>query len=391
MFSLPRAVYFLLVAGILVGSAMPLTVLVGGLIGSQLAPSSSLATLPITCVVVGTALSTFPVSALMRHFGRRVGFCISILVGLGAQLLAMAALFYNSFFLFCGATLLTGFMVAGLQQMRFAAVELAGKDKAPQAISVLMLHGVFAAWLGPELVMLVPQGDSTIVPIDYLIAYAALTLLLAVAAIWVWLLMPAAKTIQAHENIEQSEAATRSTFWMAVVISVTAFGVMSFVMTATPVSMHQHHGFGLDAAKMVIQAHILAMFLPSLVTGKIIAKIGERLALTLGAIIFLVSCLIALDGVTQQHFLFSLIALGIAWNILFTTGTAILGRGGASHQQQARHDFLVFSAQALATVFAGVVLLQLEWRGVLLGSLLALSPLVIVVLLMQFKRFELDK
>ncbi len=391
MFALPRSVYYLLVASIFVGSAMPLTVLVGGLIGSQLAPAASLATLPITCVVVGTALSTFPASAVMQRLGRRYGFCFCILVGVLSQGLAIAALYTGSFALFCVSTLVMGFMVAGLQQMRFAAVEFAGREQAPQAISLLMLHGVVAAWLGPELVSLVPASSGNIVPSDYVVAYTGLALMLTLAAIWTWFTLPRVDHKQAQLEAEQTRGASAGTFWVAVIASVTAFGVMSFVMTATPLSMHHNHGFSLDEAKLVIQSHILAMFLPSLLTGKLISLIGSRAALALGASIFVLSCLVALSGLTQQHFLWSLIALGIAWNILFTTGTAILGAAGATHQQQARHDFLVFSAQAMATVFAGIVLTQLAWRGVLLGSLLALMPLGVALLLIQLRRFELDK
>lgn len=393
MFSLPRAVYVLFVSAILVGSTMPMNVLIGGLIGQTLAPLPWMATLPITCIVVGTALGTFPAVKLMQQYGRKIGFITGLFVSFVAQFLAIFALYTENFFLFCGCAMLTGVSIASLQQMRFAAVEYAGKDKASLAISVVMLHGVFAAILGPELgaIVVLEEGSEAYSAESFAPAYLALAGVLALAMIWTAIALPKVKAVSANTKEDSvASAASPIEFWVAVVASVTAFAVMSYLMTATPMSMHHHFGFDLAQAKSVIQWHILAMFLPSLFTGRLITMLGQNNSLLLGWLLFLMSCVIAYSGHSFAHFWISLVVLGVGWNILFTTGTTILSLAGANHSQQARHDFMVFSSQALATVAAGATLLGYGWSGVVVGSMLALLPCLVVVLVLKQRRLVVD-
>jgi len=161
---------------------------------------------------------------------------------------------------------------------------------------------------------------------------------------------------------------------------------MSYIMTATPISMHHHYGFSLDQAKSVVQSHIVAMFLPSLVTGHLITRWGYRHSITIGWLIFLLSCVIAFSGQALAYFFVSLVVLGLGWNVLFTTGTAVLAKGCATHKQQAQHDFMVFSAQALSTVLVGSTLLNFGWQGLILCSTLALLPCFVVIVIINRRK-----
>lgn len=381
---------------------MPMHVLVGGLAGSQLAPKGWMSTLPITTVIVGTALGTFPAAWLMERVGRKLGLIIGAL--LGAIVLALAALsiHLSAFYFFCFCTLLMGFTIAIAQQMRFAAIEFAGIDNAAQAVSVMMLGGVLAAYIGPEIGSLASnqevlswwarafngasdliahdRNNRLILEVNYSISYLVMSLVLFLAIVLAFFLIPSTPALSQNTKEQAHKSADPDAFWLAVICSVTAFGVMSYVMTATPISMHHHYSYSLDDAKQVIQWHILAMFLPSLLTGSVIAKIGNQWSIFFGLLTFVISLAIAISGQSHAHFAASLIALGIAWNILFTTGTTLLSQAGANQSQQASHDFFVFSSQAIATLIAGVTLLRFGWQGVLWGSLLAIIPCSIWVL-----------
>ena len=380
MFSLPRHVYFLFLSCALVGSIMPMNVLVGGIVGQTLAPASWLATLPITSIVVGTTLATFPVAAIMKRFGRREGFCIGIAVALVAQFAAIAALRSGSFWLFCFCTMLMGFAIAAMQQMRFAAAEYVGHEQAPVAIAVVMLHGVVAAIIGPELGALAANGGAgeAAGPGRFVPAYLGLSIALAIALVWTFLMLPRGALRTADETkVGDAESASQPVFWVAAITSVTAFAVMSYIMTATPVSMHHEFHFDLADAKTVVQWHIVAMFLPSLVTGRLVQRFSVFKCILFGWLFFVLSCLVAFSGYSHMHFLVSLVLLGVGWNILFTTGTNMLAQDNASHSQQARHDFLLFAAQATATAIAGGTLLRFGWEGVIVVSLIALLPCLV--------------
>ena len=379
---------------------MPLHVLIGGLAGSALAPYQWMATLPITTIVVGTALGTFPAAWVMGRIGRKNGLIVGILLGMVSLHVAAVAIQLKAFYLFCGSTLAMGFTIALSQQMRFAAIEYAGKEKAAQAISATMLSGVIAAYIGPEIGSLANnevahhifnvvigrlapewamQNQLASGEPNYSIAYFALACVYLFAVVLAAILLPRDKLQREDTAQARNTNAHAAKFWLAVVCSVTAFGVMSYVMTATPISMHHNFNFSLDDAKQVIQWHILAMFLPSIVTGAIISRIGNGNSIFLGLAFFILSLAIAMSGHSHSHFALSLIALGVAWNILFTTGTTILGQADASKQQQASHDFFVFSAQAVATLVAGGTLLSFGWQGVLWGSAFALLPCILWV------------
>lgn len=388
MLSLPRAIYFLFVAVALVGSVMPMNVLVGGIIGQLLAPQTWMATLPVTTAVIGIVLGTFPSARLMASFGRKRGFMITISAGIAGLLFAAFALSIESFYLFCLGTLLASVAVAAAQQMRFAAVEYASAQQATNAIAFTMLAGVLSAIIGPELGAMTSGASGALSACSFVKPYLALAACLAFAILWVGLTLPEHVSQDTDESSDATAGASASSriFWIAVTISVTAFGVMSYIMTATPISMHHHYGFSLDQAKSVVQSHIVAMFLPSLITGHLITRWGYRHSITIGWLIFLLSCLIAFSGQALAYFFVSLVVLGLGWNILFTIGTAVLAQGGANHKQQAQHDFLVFSAQAMSTVLVGSTLLNFGWQGVILCSTLALLPCFVVIVIIYTRR-----
>jgi len=143
---------------------------------------------------------------------------------------------------------------------------------------------------------------------------------------------------------------------------------MSFIMTATPISMHMHAGHSLESTKLVIQSHIAAMYLPSLVYAWFFSKLGYRGLLWSGVAVFAICIIVALINTEFIHFWLALILLGIGWNFLFLSGTNLLPFGYRREERfrvQAVNDFLVFSIQAIASLSSGWVLYQWGWNGVL--------------------------
>src|ERR1700677_2534721 len=124
----------------------------GSIVGATLAPSISLATVPLSMYVVGLAGGTLPTGALLRAYGRRVAFIIRTGCGVLTGLLGAFAILHASFPLFCCATFLGGLYGAVSQSYRFAAADGASAAFRPKAVSLVMAGGVFAGVLGPQLV-----------------------------------------------------------------------------------------------------------------------------------------------------------------------------------------------------------------------------------------------
>lgn len=379
---LNRNTAVLLCAQCLFVSGTVLMVTVGGIVGSGLSPSPMLATLPMSLMVVGTALTTVPASLGMQRFGRRAGFTFAAALGIGACQLAVLALTRSSFVLFCAAAGLVGATVAFSQQFRFAAAESVHPGKVSQAVSLILLGSIGGAFLGPELVARSPQWTPEQ---PFRGAFFAASACYASALL---ILSAFRSTLHTETDSGAQLAAPRPLLAILVLPIVTAAvlggmvgqGVMTFIMTATPVSMHVVDGHSLADTAAVIRAHVIAMYLPSLFSGVLISWIGVRQVMFLGILALGATIALGMLGHEYLHYWGALVLLGIGWNFLFVGGTTLLVgayRPAERFRMQALNDFSVFGISALASLLGGAVLLQLGWETVLIA---ATAPLAIMVL-----------
>lgn len=168
---------------------------------------------------------------------------------------------------------------------------------------------------------------------------------------------------------------------LAVCSAALGYGVMSLLMTATPISMHTHAGHSLESTKFVIQSHIAAMYLPSLVYAALCRRLGFVGMLWLGIAAYLVCLAIALADTAFLNYWAALILLGLGWNFLFLSGTNLLPRGYPPVERfrvQSANEFLVFSVQALASLSSGWFLYHIGWRGLVVVCLPLLAGFVLV-------------
>ncbi len=357
-----------------------LFVLLGGIIGSTLAPSPALATLPVSVLILGLACSVLPAGAMMRRHGRRVVFVGSALQAAVGCVVAGLAVAAGEFWWFCLAAFLLGGNNAVVMQYRFAAVEYVESARASHAIAVVMSGALAAAWLGPELAV---RTADLVADAQYAGSFFAGTGLYLAAVLL--LMRIADSTLAAATDMRPprrlAEIAAQPAFRVAVIAALVSYAVMSFIMTATPISMHVMDGHDALATARVIQLHLLAMYLPSLGSGWVIARFGDRPVIAAGSVL-MIGCvaIAAFAGHAVLHYGWALIVLGIGWNLMFIAATAMLTRTYRPHeriQAQMLNDFLVFGAQATASLLAGLALATISWQALNLATL----PLVVAVLL----------
>jgi len=383
IFTLPRNIWLLFISQPLVMSASPIIVFIGGILSSKMAKDPSLATLPLTLMILGVAAGSIPAAMLAKNKGRKFAVYTGLTCSLTAAIIAVFAAKLALFELFCFASLLIGVGGAFGQQLRFAAIESSlNSDDVPKILSILMLSGVFAAFLGPE----VAVAGKDLLSSPY--GYAGSFLLMVGLTFCAMLIMLAFKNPPTDDNEvvgaarPLSEIAKQPIFLIAICTATIGFALMSYLMTATPISMHHMQGHSLNETKWVIQSHIAAMYLPSLFTPWLVKHLKLKGLMLIGTLIYTVVAFIALSGHEVMHYWWALILLGIGWNFLFLTGTSLLPQSyhaSERHKVQATNDFILFGFQAAASLLAGWVLFNAGWHWVVITSLPFIVVLFIVV------------
>lgn len=379
-----RNVALLAFAQALGGASASIVIATGPLIGSALLGSDkSLATLPVSFMVLGTALGMLPAGMIMRRFGRRRSFLGSSIGGTITSLLAAWAVLGASFWLFTLACAVMGFVTAFVQQFRFAAADTASPAFRPRAISWVMAGGILAGVIGPQTVILT---RDLFAPILFAGTYVALAGLSFLAFLVLWFLKsppPMAKA-QAGDARPLSEIMRQPGFIVAVTCGIVSYALMSLVMTATPLAMI---GCGLTTtdAALAIQWHVLAMFGPSFFTGSLIARFGVRTIVLVGLALLCGCAVIALSGEEVGHFWVALILLGVGWNFGFIGATTMLTacyRPSERNMVQSANDFLVFGFVAFASFSSGSLLYNFGWGtvNVLVFPVTAICVILMVVL-----------
>ena len=376
-----RNLFILILSQVFGFTAATVTVFISGIIGSDLSSIKTLSTLPPSIYVVGTAAATIFAAKIMSIIGRRLGFIFASVAGSISCLIGAYAIIIESFFIFCFAKFILGATMAFTHQYRFAAAESVEKEKAPKAISSLLLAGIVAAFLGIGLANYTKNFVS-----DYL--YVGSYLTLAVLTLIPSFLLFFFKDIREISFVSNKENNSRNyseffsdpKFLQAITSAAFAYAVMSFLMTATPISMHIVHQLSLEKTGIVLQFHVLAMFLPSLVTGNLIKKFGYSDMMYLGVLFYFFTILLSFFQPSFLNYFISLIFLGIGWNFLFISGTSLLVttyKPEEKFKAQGFNDLLVFSSMALASLLAGILISIASWKTV---NLFCIPFLILIIL-----------
>ena len=344
-------------------------VTLGGIIGSSLTQNQALATVPVSIMVVSVAATTVPATLLMRRIGRKHGSTLASLSAAVAALLAAYAIAVSSFPLFIVASAGFGINMAFTQQYRYAAVESVEQQYASRAISIVLIGAIGGAFAGSELVI---QGQSWVGSVPYAGALIGVAALYVIQALLFQMLGPLRG--EEHDTTTQTQrtlgqVVRQPVYVVAVLGGTVAYGVMTLIMTATPLSMHIIDGYSLEATANVIRAHVLGMYVPSLVSGFLIERLGTVKMMIVGAIALLAATLVGLQGQSITHYWFALVLLGVGWNFLYVAGTTMLTLTYSMAERfkaQAVNEFSVFGISAVASLLAGTVIYYYGWPALVL-------------------------
>lgn len=345
-----------------------LLVTISALVGKALSPSTTFITFPVAMQMLGLLVTTIPASLIMAKTGRKLGFSLGNSIGISGAVLGFFSLLASQFWLFSFATFLIGIGIGFATLYRFAAIE--ASDKPAVAISTVMASGVVAAILGPNLAVWVNHHHPTL---NYANAFIALAFLYSIAL----MLLQLVKFNEVSHSQNNGESRPLKTiisapkFMTAVFIAMVSYTVMNLLMTATPLAMHRH-GFDLAQSALVIEWHVLGMFLPSFFSGKLIERFGQVTMMYAGIVLIALCCFVNLLGLSHWHFLAALFLLGVGWNFMFISATQMVSQTYLPQERakaQATNEFLVFSMVTLSALSAGWLEATVGWQTLNLVTL----------------------
>jgi predicted MFS family arabinose efflux permease len=373
-----RNLSLLVICQLISTSGSIVMVMLGGIIGSNLSTNQAFATLPLSMMVVAIAATTIPATMLMRRIGRRNGFALASLSSVIGLALAIYALKISSFSIFIIAVMIFGINMAFTQQYRYFAAESVASKYVPRAISLVLVGSIGAAFVGKELAT---RGQFWIEGIEFAGTMLVLAGMFVVQALLFFAMAPAREhddgSIQPSER-PLGEIIRQPVFVVAVLGATAGFGLMTLVMTATPLSMHVNDGYTLEKTASVIQAHVLGMYVPSLVAGFLMERIGVARMMFIGALGLLATSIIGLQGHSVLHYWWALVLLGVGWNFLYVGGTTMLTYTYSMAERfraQAVNEFLVFGTSATASLLAGTVMYFYGWNTLMLIPM----PILIII------------
>jgi MFS family permease len=378
-------VFRLVVAQALGGSNAVIAYATGAIVGEMFAPSKALATMPVSIFVVGMAVCTLPAGAIARRYGRRRAFMIGTTSGVLTGLLASLAVVIGSFWLFCFAMFFGGAYASVVLSFRFAAADCVDLALRPRALSAVMAGGVFAGVLGPQIVTFTMNlWQPYLFAITY-IAQALIALLSMSVLATINIPRPAASESEGGRPL--TEIARQPRFIAAAFCGVVSYMMMNLVMTSAPLAM-KLCGLSLESANLGLQWHVIAMYGPSFFTGRLIARYGAPVIVTIGLLLIAAAAVVGLNGIDIPHFWSGLILLGLGWNFGFVGASTLVlecHRPEERTKVQSFNDFIVFGSMVIGSFSSGGLLTSYGWNAV---CAVTLPPLVLAMLVLAWSRMQ---
>ena len=358
-------------------------VLLGGIITSQIMMKDSLATVPMTLMIIGIAISAPIASRFMSIWGRQKGFLFSSLLSCSALIICSIAIYLENFFIFALGNFLIGSSQAFIHQYRFAASESVAKEFIPRSISIILLLGIVSALLSSNFA----EYFKDFFPSNLFLGSYIFLSFTAIIPFFVLLFYEETKTYNNQSKFE-IETIFKLLKNIKIIQSIVSAGLgyftMAIIMTATPLHMHLVNKFTLFETSIVIQLHVIGMFLPSLFSGDLIKRFGNTNIIYAGVVILFLSILTNTFFDFYYSYMLGLILLGIGWNFLFVSGSSLLVVSYEEKDKftaQGLNDFIVFSTQGIGSLSAGFLLYFSNWTVI---NLLCVPLLIIVLVVSLF-------
>jgi len=379
-------VFILSLALVFANSGPPVVTMVAGIISTELAPYLFMATLPAAIMMVGIGLNAIPAALIMKRIGRKSGFLLAFSMATIAIFVVAYSIWIKSFLLLCTSLFFVGANMAFVSQFRFAAAESVSTKFVGKAISYVLLGGIFAAFIGPEVAK---QTRDLISGAPFVGSFISLGGLYLAGIFFLSFYKNIDKSLQAKSDSPRPvlDILKQPGVILAITAGVVSYAVMVTIMMATPIQMHIKDGYEMRYVTLIIQGHLFGMFVPSLFTGALIHRFGIIKIMFTGVLCLLTSICSNVAGSHIMNYAIGLVLLGVGWNFLFISGTTLLTEQYSYSERfktQAANDFIIYSIMAMGSLSAGALIHYFGWVKLNL-MMLPLLTVMIVLMMMYIK------
>ena len=383
MSKLPRRTYLYFAAQSINLTTAVMSVTMSAIVGSALAPTAILSTVPYGFQFLFVMLATYPASKLMSKIGRKKSFILGSLPLALSGCIGFFAVEKQNFLMLVISHSALGLYISFANFNRFAATDNVDQTLKAKAISLVVAGGVIAAAVGPTLTEILRDlGGFALFSLCYasFIGLAALSLLIAIC-------LPKDLVVTKEEQNKKIASGQGKDLYttpivIAMAVAALGYGIMNLLMIQASMHMkHMHESF--SDVRLAIQWHVFAMFAPSFFTGNIIQKIGIKNTICTGLFILL-GCTVLNIGASNYDVLsLSLILLGLGWNLTYVGGGALLSQSLQDHpfaiQMQGKNDLAIAILATIGAFTPALLLSTVGWGGTNIICMVLCALLLVVI------------
>ena len=395
MIKLPRRTYLYFTAQSINLTTAVMSVTMSAIVGSALAPTTMLSTVPYGFQFLFVMLATYPASRLMSIIGRKKSFMLGSLPLAFSGCIGFLAVEKQSFLMLVISHSALGIYISFANFNRFAATDNVDQKLKPKAISLVVAGGVIAAAVGPTLTEILRDlGGFALFSLCYasFIGLAAISFLIAICLPQDFIVTNAEKNT--NKFTDQDKALYTTPVVIAMAVAALGYGIMNVLMIQASMHMqHMHENF--SDVRLAIQWHVFAMFAPSFFTGNIIQRIGLKNTICMGLIILLVCTVLNIGANSYGVLSLSLILLGLGWNLTYVGGGALLAQSLQNNpvaiQMQGRNDLAIAIFATIGAFTPSLLLGTVGWKGTnAICMVLCTILLVLICVLLNKKKRDLS-
>lgn len=383
MSKLPRRTYLYFAAQSINLTTAVMSVTMSAIVGSALAPTAILSTVPYGFQFLFVMLATYPASKLMSKIGRKKSFILGSLPLALSGCIGFFAVENQNFLMLVISHSALGLYISFANFNRFAATDNVDQRLKAKAISLVVAGGVIAAAVGPTLTEILRDlGGFALFSLCYasFIGLAALSLLIAIC-------LPKDLVVTKEEQNKKIASGQGKDLYttpivIAMAVAALGYGIMNLLMIQASMHMkHTHESF--SDVRLAIQWHVFAMFAPSFFTGNIIQKIGIKNTICTGLFILL-GCTVLNTGASNYAVLsLSLILLGLGWNLTYVGGGALLSQSLQDHpfaiQMQGKNDLAIAILATIGAFTPALLLSTVGWGGTNIICMVLCALLLVII------------
>ena len=301
--------------------------------------SKTLGTLSLAFEFLARSVVGVPAARWASRRGRRVVIAASGLVGAAGASLVAWDLHLGTLILGCVGVAGVGVANCVAQQFRFLAAESVTPNHRARALSLGVAGGVVAAFAGPEIAKATRDAGS----VEFAASFLAMAACYASQTAFALAVsrddpVEVADPDAAHSAslslraiFRRSREARKGASCVAV-----AWTAMFLVMSAAPLAITggDEGGHSFDRSATALQYHLIAMFAPGLFgAGDAVRRFGADAVASAGCALYLACAFMTYSYAADRDaagrypartFEDVLIVLGVAWNLTFVAGSAML-------------------------------------------------------------------